>query len=201
MSDIGWGRFLVIDYPAYKELCYEFYATFQFDKSDSMALDTPGVIKYRLQGTPQEHYINEFNLILGFVGEDTLSSGSCINSACDYIQLFASNYIEIRREWSTDKQLYDPSQSKAAYLKDPMLKVNHRFLAYNFSGRKDSSGTLAKAEFYFLWCMCNKVQVNFGYWVASQLQSVLSKRHKHSIMGPLITHLAVRLGVLDRDKE
>ena len=82
-----------------------------------------------------------------------------------------------------------------------MLKVIHRFLAYNFSGRKDSSSTLAKAEFYFLWCMRNKVQVKFGCWMASQLQSVLHKRHKPLIMGSLITYLPIRLRVLDLDKE
>ena len=148
-----------------------------FDKSANLALDSPGVIKYRLRGTPQAHSINEFNIMLGFVSEDTIASGAYINSACDYTQSFANNYIEIWREWSTDKQLYNPSQSKASYLKDSVLKVIHRFLTYNFLGRKDSSGTLAKVKFYFLRCMRNKVQVNFGCWVASQLQSVLSKHH------------------------
>ena len=49
--------------------------------------------------------------------------------------------------------------------------------------------------------MRNKVHVNFGCWVASQLQSVLCKRHKPLIMGSLIIHLAIRLGVLDLDKD
>ena len=61
-----------------------------------------------------------------------------------------------------DTQLYDPSQSRVSFLKDLVLKVIHRFLAYNFSGRKDFCGILAKTEFYFLWCMRNKMQVNFS---------------------------------------
>ena len=50
-SAIGWERYLVIDYPSYEEFCYEFYVTFEFEKSDFLALDTPGVVKYRLWGT------------------------------------------------------------------------------------------------------------------------------------------------------
>ena len=166
---IGWERYLVLDYPTFEELCYEFYSTFDFTKNEFITLDEQRVIKFKLRGTPQDMSINDFNLLLGFVSEDTISSGMYRNSACDYTRSFSSDYIDIWREWSTDPQLYDLSQSKASYLKDPVLKVIHRFLAYNFSGRKDASGNLAKAEFYFLWCMRNKIQVNFRCWAATQM--------------------------------
>ena len=75
------------------------------------------MIKFRLRGAPQDMSINDFNLTLGFVSEDTISSGTYINSACDYTRPFSSDYIDIWREWSTDSQLYYPSQSKASHRK------------------------------------------------------------------------------------
>ena len=96
-TNIEWDKFLVIVCPAYEELCYEFYATFEFEKSADLALDSPGVIKYRLRCTPQAHSINEFNMMLSCVSEDTIASSAYINSVCDYTQPFVNNYIEIWR--------------------------------------------------------------------------------------------------------
>lgn len=112
---IGWSRFMHIDYPTYEELCYEFYATFQFNKMDGMALDTPGVIQFQLIGQTFDLSINEFNLYLGFVSETTLAGEVYFNNACDLTQRFANNYVEIWREWSTDTQHYDSSQSRASF--------------------------------------------------------------------------------------
>ena len=77
---------------------------------------------------------------------------------------------------SIDKFRYDPNQSKSSYLKDSILKYIQRFLAFNFSRRKDASGTMTKAEFYFIWCTLNNVKMNFGCWVATQFQMVLTKK-------------------------
>ena len=94
-SAIGWQRYLTIDYPTFKELCYEFYSTFEFNTNEFITLDEPGVITFRLRGTPQDMSINAFNLTLGFVSKDTLSSGTYINSAYDYTRPFSSEYIDI----------------------------------------------------------------------------------------------------------
>ena len=45
--------------------------------------------------------------------------------------------------------------------------------------------------------MKNNVKVNLACWLASQFKTVLAKKNKPLILGSFITHLAVRLGVLD----
>ena len=153
---IGWQRYLTIDYPSYSELSWEVYTTFSFDKPSNLTLSTPDVVKFRLLGVDMSLSINEFNILLGFIDPEAVSSPEYMNSACDYGQPFARDYIDIWREWSVDKFTYNPSKSKSSYLKDPVLRYIHKFLAFNFSGRKDASCILSKAEFYFLWCMVNK---------------------------------------------
>ena len=101
---------------------------------------------------------------------------------------------------SIDKFRYDTSQSKSSYLKDPILKYIQRFFAFNFSGRKDASGTMTKDEFYFIWCMLNNVKVNVGCWEVTQFQTVLTKKNKPMILGSLITNLTIRRGVLNLDE-
>ena len=63
---------------------------------------------------------------------------------------------------SVDRADYDPRQSKSSYLKDPASRYIQRFLAYSFSGRRDSSGILPKLEFFFFWYMHNNINVNLG---------------------------------------
>mgnify|MGYP004710158467 CR=1 FL=1 len=70
-------------------------------------------------------------------------------------------------------------------------------MAYSFSGRKNSSSTLIKFEFFFIWCMIADVKVNLGCWFASHLRTVLSKKNKSLNLDSFITQLAVNLGVLD----
>ena len=149
--------------------------------------------KFRLLGVDMSLSINEFNILLGFIDSEAISSPEYMNSACDYGQPFSRDYIDIWREWSVDKFTYNPSKSKSSYLKDPVLRYIHKFLAFNFSRQKDAYCILSKAEFYFLWCMVNNVKVNFGCWLATQLQTVLTKPHKPLILGSIITHIAHRM--------
>ena len=101
-------------------------------KSDNFSLDTPNVVSFRLFGVDLSHSITEFNYYLGFIDEHLVKSRECLASVCDSIEHFASYYVRIWKEMSIDKFRYDPSQSKASYFKDPILKYIQRFLAFNF---------------------------------------------------------------------
>ncbi|XP_043809045.1 extensin-like [Manihot esculenta] len=68
---------------------------------------------------------------------------------------------------------YSPTKSKDLYLKNPSLKYIHRFLAYTFSGRKDAPNILIRMELYILWSMHHHQKLHFGYWVATQICSII----------------------------
>ncbi|KAL0446217.1 UNVERIFIED_CONTAM: putative mitochondrial protein [Sesamum latifolium] len=74
------------------------------------------------------------------------------------------------RQPSPNSRAYDSSKTKDTYIRDLALKYLHRFLAYTFSGRKDSSTALNKTELFFLWSMLTHTRINIGFWVASQFQ-------------------------------
>ncbi|KAL0438822.1 UNVERIFIED_CONTAM: hypothetical protein Slati_2365200 [Sesamum latifolium] len=86
----------------------------------------------------------------------------------------------------------------AQHLKDSVLRYIHRFLALNFSGRKDTSNICSKTELYFLLCMKRGIKANLGFWLATQFQSCLN-RGRALILGSCITLLATDLGVFYPD--
>ena len=195
---IGWRPYSrITDLPAFVELVREFYATFEFDLPTNYTVSTPDVIRFRLMGQEFHHSITDFNLAFGFIDPAYAESREYAESACDYVQPFFSRYRYIWDEMSVDRDNYDPRLSKGSYLKDPASRYIHRFLAYSFSGRRDSSGILSKPEFFFIWCMHNKIKVNLGCWLASQFKSILPKKKRPLILGSYITHLAINLHVLD----
>lgn len=194
---IGWSKYFTIQCPAFVELTREFYATFEFDLPHEYTVTTPNVVRFRLLGREFKQSLTDFNLAFGFIDRPYSESREYVDSICDYVEPFYSTNVGLWQELSVDKQRYDPSVSKSSFLKDPIWRYIQRFLAYSYSGRKDSSGTFAKPEFFFLWCMLNNLKVNLGCWLAQQFQFVLSRKSKPLILGSYITHLAVNLGVLD----
>ncbi|XP_027081029.1 uncharacterized protein [Coffea arabica] len=195
---IGWRPYTyIVDRPAFVELVREFYAIFEFDLPTGYTVSTPNVIRFRLMGQEFHHSITDFNLALGFIDQAYVESREYTESAYDYVQPFFSHYRHIWEEMSMDRNNYDPRLSKGSYLKDPASRYIHRFLAYSFSGRRDSSGILSKSKFFFIWCMHNNIKVNLGCWLTSQFKSILPKKKRPLILGSYTTHLAVNLHVLD----
>ncbi|CAI9768030.1 unnamed protein product [Fraxinus pennsylvanica] len=177
----------------YIELVREFYTTFEFKKPAEFTLSSPKVVQFRLIGKEFKFSITEFNAAFGFINEEYAVTDEYLNSPCDYSENFEP--VSLYKAPST-YNYYDSSKSKDSYLRDPALKYIHRFLAFTFSGRKDSAAVLAKSEFYFLWCMQKMIKVNLGYWLASQFANVMTNQ-RPLILGSLITHLVVHENLID----
>ncbi|KAL0427983.1 UNVERIFIED_CONTAM: hypothetical protein Slati_2973100 [Sesamum latifolium] len=154
------------------------------------------MVKFHLMGKQFSLTLTEFNIALGFTTTELSRAYDYHNSLCGYHDNF--NAIKEWKEMSDDPIAYHPSRSKAQHLKDSVLRYIHRFLALNFSGRKDTSNICLKAELYFLWCMKHGIKANLGFWLATQFQSCLN-RGRALILGPCITLLATNLGVFDPD--
>ncbi|KAL0373000.1 UNVERIFIED_CONTAM: Retrovirus-related Pol polyprotein from transposon.6 [Sesamum calycinum] len=196
IENIGWQCFFDCTEDIYIELTREFYTTFEFTTPPSLIFDTPDVVRFRLMGKEFSMTLTEFNIVLGFTTVDLARTHEYQNSLCNCRDDF--NAIKEWKDIAIDPLVYDPSRSKTHNLKIPVLKYAHHFLAFNFSGRKDTSGICSKAELFFLWCMKRGIKVNLGFWLATQFQSSLN-RNRALILGSCITLLAINLGVFDLD--
>ncbi|KAL0354747.1 UNVERIFIED_CONTAM: Retrovirus-related Pol polyprotein from transposon.6 [Sesamum radiatum] len=121
---------------------------------------------------------------------DALTMNSCWRCFCERF------YLDITTNLPPNGRVYDSSKTKDTYVRDPALKYLHRFLAFTFSGRKDSSAALNKTELFFLWSMLTHTRINLGFWVASQFQIIISKK-RPLILGSLITHIALNAQLID----
>ena len=110
--------------------------------------------------------ITDFNLALGFIDDYYSSSDAYLGTTCDFSENFES--CGLWSNLSFDHNAYDLSKSKSSFLRDPVLKCVHQFLAYNFLGKKDHSGVFSKTEFYFIWCMLNDVRPNLSFVLVDQ---------------------------------
>ncbi|KAK8986213.1 hypothetical protein V6N11_082487 [Hibiscus sabdariffa] len=188
-DNIGWRSYAEIRYNTYYELVFEFYSTFTFLPNRVASNYTPGVVSFRLLGHLFEQSLADFNYSMGFVTDVT-------------DQAFLTSLREIPVDFDADvayaalthlpNARYNSKQTKGWHIHDPALRYIHRFLAYNYSGRNDSSAVLTKVELYFLWCMHTGLKVNLGFWFARAFERVV-RTDRPLILGPYITRLASRL--------
>ncbi|KAK9030140.1 hypothetical protein V6N11_031571 [Hibiscus sabdariffa] len=87
---------------------------------------------------------------------------------------------------------YNAKNTKGWHIHDPALRYIHRFLAYNYSGRNDTSATLSKVELFFLWFMQSGIKVNLRFWFARAFEPVV-RTDRPLILCPYITRLGSRL--------
>ncbi|KAK8514697.1 hypothetical protein V6N12_057594 [Hibiscus sabdariffa] len=188
-DNIGWSNYATMRYSTYYELVFEFYSTFTFLPNRITSHYTPGVISFRLLGQFFEQSLADFNYSMGFVTDVTEQS-------------FLTALREIPVDFDADvayaalthlpNARFNAKQTKGWHIHDPALRYIHRFLAYNYSGRNDSSAVLTKVELFFLWCMHTGLKVNLGFWFARAFERVV-RTDRPLILGPYITCLASRL--------
>ncbi|KAL4283662.1 hypothetical protein GQ457_16G016940 [Hibiscus cannabinus] len=191
-----WKNFVTINCPTFIELTREFYTTFKFDIPENFTFDTKDIVKFRLMGKEFSQSITEFNLALGLIDTTFVTTDSYKSSTVDFVDAFCSS--RVWNDMSSDNSHYNPSSSKGATLRRPEWVYMQRFLAFSFSGRKDTADICTKTELYFIWSMLHDNPINLGFWLASQFHSILTNG-KSLCLGFVITHLAINLNLITLD--
>ncbi|KAL4368664.1 hypothetical protein GQ457_05G022790 [Hibiscus cannabinus] len=191
-----WKNFVTINCPTFIELTREFYTTFKFDIPENFTFDTKDIVKYKLMGKEFSQSITEFNLALGLVDTTFVTTDNYKSSTVDFVDAFCSSGVW--KDMSSDNSHYNPSSSKGATLRRPEWVYMQRFLAFSFSGRKDTANICTKTELYFIWSMLHDNPINLGFWLASQFHSILTNG-KSLCLGFVITHLAINLNLITLD--
>ncbi|KAK5803992.1 hypothetical protein PVK06_031641 [Gossypium arboreum] len=187
---IGWNCFANISCDAYYELIYEFYTTFSFNTTALQTVETQNIICFRLLGKDFRMSISDFNIAMGFIDPDNIQSDSYHTALLDIPSDF--NAQDAYRVLTHSNQLYNPKTTKDLLVHEPALRYIHRFLAFSFSVRNDSSSVLTINELFFLWCMHSGYKVNLGYWFARNFHAVL-RCNRLLILGSYITNLTSTL--------
>ncbi len=96
----------------------------------------------------------------------------------------------------TDPELLESDNKKGIEILNSELRIIHRILAINYSGKKKKAiSSISKAEIFLLESMQLKRPVHLAYWITGHL--IRHKTSKKMLFGALITKLAKQLQGFD----
>lgn len=124
----------------------EFLALYTFTISPGYSLATPNVIQFLLNGMGRSMYIIEFGLQFGYLQAKWFQETENVVH-----KLFSDNLDGYWREIALTPAFWKGNKDKE--LKDPALRVYHRFLAANLYAQIDGIGNITILRFFILYCM------------------------------------------------
>ncbi|GJW20093.1 hypothetical protein Tco_0030715 [Tanacetum coccineum] len=90
---------------------------------------------------------------------------------------------------------YNVGNTKAKSIRNPRIKLAHRWITMTITGRKETTNLVTKINLFYLYCIfVEGVVCNIPYWLAKYLKSI---REKSVIFGGMfVTRIAWSFGLL-----
>ena len=151
VSQAWWNAFSINE-PISKELCLEFFATFEFDNEPLGAFEqlTQEIIKFRLGGKMHSMTLSSFAIYLGlYSDEETYEEGfdNYFQEGLKNEQGFdAENYWKKISNNTTSSY----TASSVEEIKDPVLKVLLKMITLVLFQRTDDSNIITKKDLWIL---------------------------------------------------
>ncbi|PWA80942.1 protein ROOT HAIR DEFECTIVE 3 [Artemisia annua] len=164
-----WGNLFSIVEPIYRELCLEFFATYQFNEK-SRDYTNDKALTFRLGGSDHSCSVKEFGC-----GE--------VAPAKNF------NYA---RFWSTIGQgSYDITSLRASDIHSPIHRILHRMIAHTITGRKQTN-RVTQMDLWYLHNLLNQDKFcNVAHCLASYLTEAAGRTKTSPICGGhFVTRLA-----------
>lgn len=186
----AWLRLFEIREPVYKELCYEFFSTFDFEPAEDYDKE---MITFRLGGIAQSMTLCSFATTLGLYTPDEVSSED-----------FTYAMIEARETFSRDafwrevgEGTYNPHNTRATSFIDPVHQILHRALAESILGR-GNTGAVSVRDLQIMSMLLDPTATfNVAFLLADFFSKATGVRHGGCISGgSYVTRLAKQLGIL-----
>ncbi|GJS81616.1 retrotransposon ORF1 [Tanacetum coccineum] len=151
LTSVAWIRAFNINEPIYKELCHEFYSTYEFDEvcADD-ELQTKKIIKFRLGGRAHSLTLLEFARRLGLYHADELEE----DGFNVYFEggLRSDEHFNAQEYWlriSREESL-GLSRSHTSTIRSPILSVIHKMITYGLCQRMTGYDKIQKNDLWLL---------------------------------------------------
>ncbi|KAK7299947.1 hypothetical protein RJT34_10778 [Clitoria ternatea] len=195
LARIGWERVSRIRHPVYREPTIEFLATFSVIHGNDQ---TPVHVSFQLNGRRYMMSLAEFNIGLDFETKESVQTLEYKNAlqakSCDFSD------TQFWTELTGGGSQYNSRQSKSSSIRDPILRLMHRWIAHTIMARKESTGVVTRQDIFLLWCMVHGHRCNAGRFLLahceSTRQATKSMNRRFIAIGTFISQLAANLGAL-----
>ena len=175
MTQCGLKKFVSMHEDTYIDLLTEFYTT--LDNSTNSQ-----VLEFRLLGKQHQLTYSSMQRVFGFKK----------GGLCDPPPNFNVNEF-----WTlmTDLQTpFQPKKGKTMFIKDLKYWLLHKVLACVIFNKTEFN-KVSSQELFLMWCVHNKKQVSWTYWLFNQLLACATKKDALLTHGHVVTIIAKSLNV------
>ena len=176
LNQSGLKKFVSKHEDTYVDLITEFYTTLDVNDNNSQ------ILEFRLDGKQHQLTYSFMSRVFGFKKD----------GLCDPPSNFRLNEF-----WNFLTDLHTPFQpkkAKAMFIKDMKYWLLHKVLACVVFHKSESNRVSAQ-EVFLMWCIHNRKQVCWTYWIFNQLLSCAPRKDAPLTHGHVVTIIAKALNI------
>ena len=198
INGVGWMGVAQIAHHTYREPSIEFLATLRV--IPPAATRPHHQISYQLGGRQFQLSLAEFNIALGFETAESINSQEYTLA----LRVTDPPGFSPTRAWLqfTGQDDYIPKMSKASSLRDPIMRIFHKWITSCIFARHESTGNVSIHHLFILWAAYYRRHVDAGLLFAQscvELARRKSSPNKRAFIaiGSFITELCYFHDVFD----
>ena len=199
ISAIGWEGVASMRFATYREPVLEFLSSVAYVESDGDEEEPEDRrIHFQLDGATHDIPLAQFNVYCRFCTVEFAESAAYQEALTEIPTAYTDDGAWHEITGTRDRYLARFAKSTA--IRDPALRVIHRWLVHSIFGRKDSTGNVSSHHLFILWCMIHQHRVNPGRFLLLSCTSLGSKLGTEKtgfiVLGAFISRLARSMGRL-----
>ena len=176
LTQCSFKKFISMHEATYVELITEFYTTLDVNEKNSQ------ILEFWMQGNQHQLTYSFMQRVFGFKKD----------GLCDPPSTFKLNeFWTFLTDFPTK---YHPKKGKAMFIKDMRYWLLHKVLACVVFHKSEFNRVSAQ-ELFLMWCVHNKKQVCWTYWLFNQLLSCAACKDTPLTHGHVVTIIAKALNV------
>ena len=176
LNQCGLKKFVSLNEDTYVDLITEFYTTLDVNANNSQ------ILEFRLEGKQHQLTYGFMKRVFGFKKD----------GLCDPPSNF--NLNEFWTELTDLHTPFQPKKAKAMFIKDMKYWLLHKVLACVIFHKSEFNRVSAQ-EMFLMWCIHNKKQVCWTYWIFNQLLSCAPRKDAPMTHGHVVTIVAKALNI------
>ncbi|PWA53697.1 retrotransposon Orf1 [Artemisia annua] len=176
--------------PIYRELCVEFFSTYQFNEKSRDYTDDKA-LTFRLGGSYHHCSVKEFGVRMGLYPQALADNNNFLRFLKSG-EVAPAKDFNYARFWSRIAQgRYDIRHLREMHISSPIHRILHKMISYSITSRSDTS-SVTKMDLWYLSNILNKDKhCNVAHCLASYLtEAAWNTRTSPIYGGHFVTRLA-----------
>ncbi|GKE61050.1 hypothetical protein Tco_1511417 [Tanacetum coccineum] len=158
-----WVNLFQTNKNVYREFVHEFFDSFEFDASPCRYDPNHLGVRFRLRGKQKEISLLELGWRIGLYSERQSRESATLSGLRKGVTVKANHLL--LGFWPTfGDDGFNMGNAKVAAIRDPRVKLAHRYIATTIAGRKESTHRITEINLFYLYCIySDEVVCNIPY--------------------------------------